>query len=239
MGVPEVPPGPDIRGILLDSGDTLVRPIEGRWWPGSRFYDILAARGIQDLQWNRMNRALQEAMRYLERHHHLATEDEERGQFQAYYTILLGTLGLPSPPKRVTYELARALVDGIDIVPFSDTRRVLRKLRDRGYSLGLVSNAWPSLERKYRSLGLLEFFDAVMISARIGAFKPDRRIYQQAIDALGLPPQALLFVDDEPHYVEAAIALGMNGVVMVRTGPSPPGGLRWVRNLDEVERLLT
>ena len=31
----------EIKGILFDSGDTLVRPIGGKWWPGAYFHEIL------------------------------------------------------------------------------------------------------------------------------------------------------------------------------------------------------
>ena len=31
----------EIKGILFDSGDTLVHPIGGKWWPGAQFHEIL------------------------------------------------------------------------------------------------------------------------------------------------------------------------------------------------------
>lgn len=111
-------------------------------------------------------------------------------------------------------------------------------MRNRGYRLGIVSNAWPSLDRGYRSLGLRHFFDAFVVSARLGYLKPDARIYRQAIDEIGLQPSQLLFVDDAPENVHAAISLGLTGIVMARDRRPPPGDLPWIGSLDDLEPLL-
>jgi putative hydrolase of the HAD superfamily len=52
-------------------------------------------------------------------------------------------------------------------------------------------------------------------SAEIGVMKPDPRIYQVALDRLGLSPPEAVFVDDFIENVEAARRLGMGGVHFV------------------------
>jgi FMN phosphatase YigB (HAD superfamily) len=48
-----------------------------------------------------------------------------------------------------------------------------------------------------------------------------------------------LFVDDGPENVEKAIALGLKGILMVRSGePADAGDFEWVRNLEEIEAIL-
>jgi putative hydrolase of the HAD superfamily len=101
----------------------------------------------------------------------------------------------------------------------------------------VISIAWPSLNATYRLLGLRHFFDAFVISAKLGYLKPDRRTYQQAIDEIGLPASQLAFVDDWPDYVRAANALGLLGVVIVRGEQAPPDDLPWITNLVEFESL--
>ena len=87
----------DIKGILFDSGDTLVRPIGGSWWPGAQFHEILDKHNIRDLSWSRLEGALDEGMRYPDDNHHLITEDEAREQFRTYYRILLEHIGFVIP----------------------------------------------------------------------------------------------------------------------------------------------
>ena len=64
-----------IKGILFDSGDTLVRPRGGKWLPGPHFHGILANYGIKDLNWDRLDYGLEEGMKYLDNHHHLEIEE--------------------------------------------------------------------------------------------------------------------------------------------------------------------
>ena len=130
------------------------------------------------------------------------------------------------------------MVDEVEFELFDDTIPVLERLHERGLSLGIVSDAWPSLEKKYRLLGLRSFFETFVISAQIGCCKPDERNYKRAVDELRLPPENLLFVDDVPENVASAIELGLNGILMVRSGEPADVDFEWVSNLEEIEALL-
>jgi len=57
-----------------------------------------------------------------------------------------------------------------------------------------------------------EFFDDVVISARVGMRKPEERIFQLALGRLGLSPGECVFVDDVEGNVAAALALGFVAV---------------------------
>ena len=129
-------------------------------------------------------------------------------------------------------------MDEVDCEVFNDTFPVLERLYERGFTLGIISDAWPSLERKYRLLDLRKYFKAFVISAQVGCCKPDKRIFGRAIAELELPPEKLLFVDDDPHYVKEAIGLGMYVILMVRSGEPTDVDVEWVRNLEEIEALL-
>jgi putative hydrolase of the HAD superfamily len=122
--------------------------------------------------------------------------------------------------------------------PFPDVHAALQKLQSRGLKLGLVSNAWPSLERKYREMDLRRFFDPFVVSAKVGCYKPDHRIFEVAIEASGLPPESLLFVDDMPEYVHAATKLGLHAVLMARNPDPPDTSLPLATSLADIEDLL-
>ena len=210
----------------------------GTGGPDIFFRKILDNHNIRDLSWNRLEDALEVGMRYLDDNHHLMTEDEERDQFRTFYRIVLEQLGLRNPASGVLQALANAKVDEIGFELFDDTRAVIKRLYECGLSLGIVSDAWPSLEKKYKLLGLRNYFKTFVISAQIGCCKPDARNYMRAVDELGLPPEKLLFVDDFPENVEKAIELGLNGILMVRSGTPASDDIARVRNLEEIEALL-
>ena len=227
-----------VKGILFDSGDTLVRPIGGKWWPGAQFHEILNNHNIRGLSWSRLEDAIEEGIRYLDDHHHLMTVDEERDQFRTFYRIVLEHLGLHNPDTGLLSALAHARVDEVDFEVYNDTPPVLDRMYESGLTLGIISDAWPSLERKYRLLDLRKYFTTFVISAQVGCCKPDKRIFGRAIAEMGLPPEKLLFVDDDPHYVEEAIGLGLNGILMVRSDEPADADVEWVSNLEELEAFL-
>jgi FMN phosphatase YigB (HAD superfamily) len=70
---------------------------------------------------------------------------------------------------------------------------------------------------------LRDFFQAFIISSKLGVLKPDGRIYQAALREIGCPPEKVLFVDDDPDYVRAAESLGMWGTVISREGRANGG----------------
>ncbi|MGW4808865.1 HAD family hydrolase [Kitasatospora sp. NPDC004272] len=81
----------------------------------------------------------------------------------------------------------------------------------RNVPVVLVSNGTDRLESDLAALGLDGAVDAVVNSARVGAAKPDPRIYLAAAERAGVPPRRCLFVDDTAGHLTAAAALGMCG----------------------------
>ncbi|MCS7026985.1 MAG: HAD family phosphatase [Bryobacteraceae bacterium] len=79
------------------------------------------------------------------------------------------------------------------------------------YRLVLLSNTnslhFEVLEARYP---LLRGFDAKVLSYRVGAAKPDARIYQAALEAAGCRPEECFFTDDVLLYVEGARAAGID-----------------------------
>ena len=186
----------------------------------------------------RFDEAVALGIRYLDENHCLTTEEEERRQFRTAYAIVIETLGVKSPSEDLLADLLRPFEEGIGIEPFPDTRRVLDQLSNDGLKLGIVSDNWPSLDRRYRQLGLRDYFDAFVVSALLGCWKPDELMYTTAIEEIGLPPESLMFVDDRPENVAAAVRLGMRGFVISRYGEIPETDLPVVTSLDEVIRMI-
>ena len=81
-----------------------------------------------------------------------------------------------------------------------------------GLKTGVISNAWDGLRAYMKEQGFLDPFDEVIVSAEVGIVKPDPRIYQLALEKLGVQPSEAVFVDDMPENIAACEALGMQGV---------------------------
>ena len=227
-----------IKGILFDAGNTLVRPIGGSYWPGPHFHGIIDEYGVEGIDLSKMDAACEKAMAFLEEHHHVMTEDEEREQLYQYYDIVLKCLGLTGPPEGLLRELADAAVDKLEMELYPEADPVLEELSQEPLKFCVLSNAWPSLEKKFHMLGIGEYFDAFVISSQVGCWKPAEPIYTAAIEKADLPAENLLFIDDIPEYVAKAKEMGIAGVVINRSNINEVPGIPTINNLTEVKALL-
>jgi putative hydrolase of the HAD superfamily len=121
-------------------------------------------------------------------------------------------------------------------------RPLLARLAER-YRLGIVSNFYGNLPTVCDNLLLRPLFHVIVDSTQVGLTKPDPRIFRRAVDALGIPLCASLFVGDSfTRDMAGALAVGMRHVWLAgdaSTGAEPccPGD-RVVRSLREVEAFL-
>ncbi|MBV8813122.1 MAG: HAD-IA family hydrolase [Verrucomicrobia bacterium] len=74
---------------------------------------------------------------------------------------------------------------------------LLSDLRVAGFRLGIISNFDLRLRHILEHLGVLDFFEQIIISSQIGADKPSPRIFQAAIERFGVEPQEMLHVGDD------------------------------------------
>ena len=98
--------------------------------------------------------------------------------------------------------------------PLPDAIAALGHVR-RGIRRVLVSNTnelhWEGVLRVFEPRGLL---DALVLSFRVGATKPDPAFWDAAIAAAGCAPGDCLYADDRPELVAAAAARGIPGFVV-------------------------
>ncbi len=223
-----------VQGILFDSGDTLMGPIGGEWLPGQAFRRMIAARKDLVLNWDLLTQAHEAALAHLLENHLLQTEEEECERFQGYFEWLLRGLGARQPVDSLAREIAHETVYHPEIELFPDVMSALERFEGAGLRLGVISNGWPSLDRQLRTLGVRDFFDVLVVSARVGSRKPDARIFEVALDEMKLPAASVLLVDDALKNVVAAERLGMQGVVVTRTG-APPDGYSVISSLADLD----
>ena len=126
----------------------------------------------------------------------------------------LETLGIARPGLR-----ERLMQLYLALEPFPEVPGVLAALRRAGHKTAILSNGTPAmLYAIVTGAGLGGMFDAVLSVEEVGAFKPDRRVYQLAVDRLGLPAHAIAFQSSNAWDAHAASAFGMRVVWCNRYG---------------------
>jgi HAD superfamily hydrolase (TIGR01509 family) len=121
---------------------------------------------------------------------------------------------------------------------------VLGRLAER-YRLGIVSNFYGNLARVCEDTGIDGYFDVLVDSASVGHRKPEPAIFQRALDALGVAPEATLFVGDSlPRDMAGARGVRIPHIWLTPGASARPTdslccpGDRVVHSLRELEGLL-
>jgi epoxide hydrolase-like predicted phosphatase len=87
----------------------------------------------------------------------------------------------------------------------------IRSLRGK-YKTGLISNAWSDLREYIVREKFDDAFDKMIISAEVGASKPEPKIFQIALEELGVKPNEAVFVDDFMINIEGCEKVGIKGI---------------------------
>ncbi len=96
---------------------------------------------------------------------------------------------------------------------------IFLKLKQRGVVLGVISNWDSRLSHTLTAIGLAKHFDFVLVSAEVGAAKPDRKIFDEALRLSGVRPEQACHVGDEPETdILGARNVGIDAILVDRKG---------------------
>lgn len=84
----------------------------------------------------------------------------------------------------------------------------LRRFRASGIAVAILSNSPGTTYPDH----LDHSYDDVVLSGQVELAKPDRQIYQLAVERLGFAAAECVFIDDVAGNVAAAVACGLVGI---------------------------
>jgi HAD superfamily hydrolase (TIGR01549 family) len=188
-----------VRALLFDAGDILYyRPNRGK---NLRFF--LKERGIAD---KAIPAATRNALKR-QAYHGLITQNQ-------YRELILRLYGLTDP---VQIEFGKYSMDedDNDILFFKGVPETLKKLKENGYMLGIITDtAMPTYVKLswFAQGGFGHVWDSIISSKDLGLQKPDPKMYQAALQQLGLTVDQAVFVGHNPEELDGARALGMKTI---------------------------
>lgn len=123
---------------------------------------------------------------------------------------------------------------------YPEAEEVLAALKARGKRLGLVSNLWPfPVPHIFETNGLGQYFEHLGFSFRVGARKPDAKFYLAVCDMFGVQPSECTMVGDSmTNDVYGALAVGMQAVLINRSGTPATGLPENAREITSLSELL-
>jgi HAD superfamily hydrolase (TIGR01509 family) len=183
--------GRKIRAVLLDYGGVLA---EEGFREGLKA--IARAEGLDTEEFFETAREAVYNSGYLTGH-----ADEH-----AYWTLVQKLTGID----RTEEYLRSSILERFELRPWMLV--VARRLRRNGLLVGILSDQTQWLDQLDQRDGFFKEFDVVFNSYHMGIGKKSPEIFTQVSEALGVPPQEILFVDDYEGNVSRAISQGFLGI---------------------------
>lgn len=117
---------------------------------------------------------------------------------------------------------------------FEDVTPTLESLACARVRLAVISNWDERLRLLLQRLNLDRYFETLVISCEVGSAKPDRTIFDHALQKLGVPAGEILHVGDSLEMdVKGARQAGFQALLLDRFGKSQPGS---IRSLSELQK---
>jgi putative hydrolase of the HAD superfamily len=229
-------PAAGYRAVLLDALGTLVE-LDPPW---DHLRRTLRDRHGIEVPPERARGAMLAEMAYYRQHHREGHDPESLADLRRRCARVLGD-ELPEAGRLSPAELTEALLDSIRFRPYADAAPALAVLRAGGLRLAVVSNCDCSLRGVLADLGLAAAVDAVVVSAEVGSAKPDRGIFEVALEHLRCMPENALFVGDSLETdVRGARAAGLRALLLQRSGAhADDPGVERIFGLEELAELIT
>lgn len=220
-----------VEAVLLDAYGTLLEMHD----PVPRLRALLAAAGHHHPE-RAVASALREEIAFYRAHHDRGADASSLAALRRDCArVLASALGGDAPPPD---RLATLLVESLRFSLYPDALPALDALAAAGLPVAVVSNWDCSLPATLAGLGVADRFAAVVVSAVVGARKPEPAIFRHALARLGVPPGAALHCGDLPGAdCDGARRAGLRAVLLDRAGGSPEAACPRIATLAELPAL--
>lgn len=233
-----------IRAVTFDAASTLIRVT---WRPGPFAVDCLNELGIEvDPQ-----PAIERYERlYLGRlPEYIAANAARdvaacRSFWRGVSADWLPSIGVPVSRLAEVLDVADKMLysgNGRYFAFYEDVKPAVIELSCRGLRLAIISNWDYSLHRIVDSLGGTAWFDPIVASLLEGVEKPDRRLFDLTLSKMGLQPDEVLHVGDNPiDDVQGALGAGLRAVLLDREANQSqiPADSRVIQSLTQLPEVL-
>lgn len=228
-----------VRGVFFDAGETLLGPHPS--FP-EVFASVLEELG-HTVEVTQISRAFEEVspsfVEILERTGSSTwstSREVSRRFWGAVYEVAFDHLGIAESKMELSDALYDRFTRHDSYRLFPDALPALRRVKEEGLVLGLISNFEGWLEEMLVEWQVAELFDLMVISGKEGIEKPDAKIFEIALERSGLDPSSSVYVGDHPRIdVEAAEGVGMTGVLIDRHDRFPEFEGRRITSLDQLK----
>ncbi len=202
----------DKKVIFFDVGYTIDRPASGDWIFTNKFYEITGDK-LKKYSPEQIKKARELGMDYLEKNHLICDENEENERFLHYYEVINDTLKLGLSDDDLIMISHDRTYNMDNYIIYPDAKKVIEALSN-SHKLGIISDTWPSIENQLRTLEVRQYFSFTTYSFSLGVFKPDKRMFIDALEKCGHDAKESVFIDDCIPNLEGAAEMGITPILI-------------------------
>ena len=150
--------------------------------------------------------------------------------WRALFTRLLADAGIADPEPHVAWLWAENPRANLWRKPIAGMVELARELGRWGVTVAVLSNSEGGLAELLADIGIADAFAAIIDSGRVGFEKPDRRIFEYALEAVGAAGAEAIHIGDSwDADIVGARAAGWRAIWYPRGTGSPDGSLAYGR----------
>ncbi len=209
-----------INGVFFDLGWTLESPASGSWMLTNRFFHYVPNDMFYAIDETVRRKAMDDAFRPLAENHYTPTLEDEDRKFIQYFRDLNAYLKLGLNEEQI-FDIGHDHTSNFsNYVVFDSTIPTLKTLKEHGYRVGVISDTWPSTVPQQKEAGVYDYYDFLVLSFELGVLKPHPRMYETALEKMGLPAEQTVYIDDLRMSLDKAKTYGINGICSIAEDPS-------------------
>lgn len=107
--------------------------------------------------------------------------------------------------------------------------------KENHIGIGIISNWDLRLRELLTSIGIIHYFDPVIVSSEFGYEKPSALIFEKAMQITGLPPESHIYVGDKIHFdYTPTKALGWQSYILDPAGKEEFKNCETIKSLSEL-----
>jgi putative hydrolase of the HAD superfamily len=150
------------------------------------------------------------------------TPEEKIELYTEYATRILQGAGIEISRDTALQLLAKIQQHKWELKAYDDALPTLKEIKNRGLTIGLISNVVKDMESTYSELGIQPYLDFKVTSSEVGYDKPSPEIFMAALDKARVKPEESIFVGDQYHLdIVGARGVGIKAVLIDRNDYSP------------------
>jgi putative hydrolase of the HAD superfamily len=190
-----------IDAVTLDLYGTLIELRD----PVPNLIELLRAHDLERTA-EQVRPAFEAEFAYYDPHSHEGRDEQSVADLNTHCAgVFLDAVGADLDPGK----FAPLYVAALEFELMPGATEFLRALRSRGLELAAVTNWDVTVHDRLADLGLAPFFSHVVVSAEVGARKPDPAVFRRALELLDVPAERAMHVGNGEIDRQGAAAAGM------------------------------